>query len=129
MQRVTFVFYEHECLMFCAVLHMLSLAFADDAFNSDDIRSVQDIYSHIVPDFKESILLRWKDEWMPRPIFRRACCMPGGLVTSSVKALPYRSYASQMSALGSGAGFRAGLTAYGFRRGASQVINSECFKR
>lgn len=108
---------------------MLSLAFADEAFDLDDIRSVQDIYSHIVPDFKESTLLRWKDEWMPRPIFRRACCMPGGLVTLSVKALPYRSYVSQMSALGSGAGFRAGLTAYAFRRGAGQVINSECFKR
>lgn len=123
--RVTFVFYEHDFLLFCSILHMLSLAFTDHAFDSDDIESIQDIYNHKIPAFKESTTLRWKDEWIPRPIFRRACSTTSGLVTSSVKALPYASYASQMSALGSGAGFRAGVTAYAFRRGAAQVVNSE----
>ena len=63
---------------------------------------------------------------MLRPVFRRACSTISGPVTSLVKALPYSSYASQMSALGLGAGFRADLTAYAFRRGAAQVVNSEC---
>ena len=108
---------------------MLSLAFADNAFASHDIQTLQDIYSLNIPEFKESLHLRWKDEWMPRPIFRRACRAASGLVTSLVKALPYRSYASQMSALGLGAGFRAAVTAYTFRRGAAQVVDSECFKR
>ena len=39
--------------MFCPILHILSLAFADNAFDSDDIQSVQDIYNHTIPDFKE----------------------------------------------------------------------------
>lgn len=100
--------------MFCPVLHMLGLAFADNAFDSDEIKSLQDIYSHKIPDFKESTKLKWKDEWMLRPIFRRACSTPGGLTTSLVKALPYTSFASQISALGAGAGFKAAFTAYAF---------------
>ena len=108
---------------------MLSLAFADNAFDSDDIQSAQDIYDHRIPEFKESTLFRWKEEWMLRPIFRRACITVDGLTTSSVKAIPYASYASQISALGSGAGFRTGLSAYAFRRGAAQKVNSECSKR
>ena len=54
--------------MFCPFLHMLSLTFADNAFDSDDTQSVQDIYNHTIPDFKESTHLRWKDEWMLRPV-------------------------------------------------------------
>ena len=62
---------------------------------------------------------------MPRPIFRRACSTVNGPVTSLIKALPYASYASYLSRLALGAGFRGALTAYAFRRGAAQVINSE----
>ena len=122
---MTFVFYENDYLMFCPVLYMLALAFADNAFASDDIKSAQDIHKLIVPEFKESIYLKWKDEWMSRPIFRRACSTVDGPVTSMVKALPYASYASHLSRLAIGAGFRASFTAYAFRRGAAQVINSE----
>lgn len=43
---VTFVFYEHDGLVFCPVLHMLNLAFADNAFGSECIQSAQDIYNH-----------------------------------------------------------------------------------
>ena len=111
--------------MFCPVLHMLALAFADNAFASDDIKSAEDIYKLTVPEFKESIHLKWKDEWMSRPIFRRACSTVNGPVTSMVKALPYASYASHLSKIAVGAGFRANLTAYAFRRGAAQVINSK----
>ncbi len=126
---MTFVFYEHDCLMFCPVLHMLALAFADNAFASDEIQSAQDIYNLTIPDFKESIHLKWKSEWMCRPIFRRACSTIDGPVTSLIKALPHASYASYLSALALGAGFRASLTAYAFRRGAAQVINSEFPRR
>ncbi len=108
---------------------MLSLAFADNAFDSDDIQNAHDIYSLSIPECKESLQFKWKDEWMSRPVFRRACSTVDGLVTSDGKALPYRSYASQMSALGLGAGFRTAITAYTFRRGAAQMINSECSKR
>lgn len=108
---------------------MLSLAFADNAFDSECIQSAQDIYNHTIPDFKESTLIRWKDEWILRPIFRRACSTTSGTVTSLVKALPYKSYASQLIDLGSQAGFRAVLTAYAFRRGAAQVVNGEWGKR
>lgn len=59
---MTFVFYENDYLIFCPVLHMLALAFADNAFASDDIKFAQDIYKLIVPEFKESIHLKWKDE-------------------------------------------------------------------
>ena len=104
---------------------MRSLAFADNAFDSDDIQCAQDNYNHRIPDFKESTLLKWKDEWMLRPLFRRACSMTGLLVTSSAKALPYGPFASQIAALGKGAGFRAPLTGYAFRRGAGQVVNSK----
>lgn len=61
---------------------------------------------------------------MPRPVFRRACFTVNGPVTSEVKALPYASYASHLSALALGAGFRANLTAYALQRGAAQVNNS-----
>lgn len=91
---VTFVFYEHHCLMFCPILYMLSLAFADNAFDFDDIQNAQDTYNLNIPKCKESLQFKWKDEWMSRPIFRRACSTVDGLVTSDVKVLPYRSYAS-----------------------------------
>ena len=89
---MTFVFHENDCLMFYPILHILTLAFADNAFASDDIESAQDIYKLTIPGFKESVHLKWKDEWMPRPIFRRAYSTVDGPTTSIVKALPYASY-------------------------------------
>ncbi|KAL6712955.1 hypothetical protein ACLMJK_009510 [Lecanora helva] len=124
MKPVTFVFYEHDCLLFCPVLNMLGLAFADNAFECDVIQGIQDIYEHKIPDFKESTQLKWKDDWLPRPIFRRACSTTSETTTSLIKPLRYESLASQIGALGKGAGFRAPLTAYAFRRGAAQVVNS-----
>ena len=115
-----------SCLLrTCPVLHTLGLAFSDGAFDSDDIRSLQNIYDYKIPDFKESTLLKWKKEWIPRPIFRRACTTTNGLITSSIKVLSYQSFAPRIQALGKGAGFRARMTAYTFRRGAAQVVNSK----
>ena len=124
---VTFVFYEHDCLIFCPILHFLSLAFADTAFDSECIQCVEDIYRHTIPEFKESTLLKWKESWLTRPVFRRARVAGSGLATSATKALPYNSFVSQTKALGQGAGFRADLNPYAFRRGAAQVVNSEVF--
>ena len=62
---------------------------------------------------------------MLRLIFRRACSTTRGIVTSLVKALPYKFYASQLIDLGSQVRFRAVLTAYAFRREAAQVVNGE----
>lgn len=56
---------------------------------------------------------------MLRPIFRRACITVNELITSLVKAILYTSYVSQISALGLEVGFRTGLSAYAFRRGAT----------
>lgn len=56
-RNVIFVFYEHDCLMFCPILHMLALAFADNAFNSDNIKCAQDIYNITILDFKNSLQL------------------------------------------------------------------------
>lgn len=121
---VTFVFYEHDCLIFCPILHFLSLAFADTAFDSECIQCVEDIYRHTIPEFKESTLLKWKESWLTRPVFRRARVAGSGLATSATKALPYNSFVSQTKALGQGAGFRADLNPYAFRRGAAQVVNN-----
>ena len=47
------------------------LAFADDAFESSEIRSPEDIYRISVPRHRNSYQIKWKPQILDVPVFRR----------------------------------------------------------
>jgi len=68
---VTYVLYERrDNPIFCPILNMLALAFADRAFKEEGIWKPEDIDSLVIPDYKERLVLDWRPEVMETPIFR-----------------------------------------------------------
>ena len=67
--RTSFVFYEHDNLVFCPVTDFLALALADNAFLSPHIKSLGDVYMLEVPPHKGCLWLQWKPEMKTIPIF------------------------------------------------------------
>ena len=121
--RTIFVFYEHDSLIFCPVLHFLALTLKDDAFKSEHVRCLEDIYGFHIPKPKTSLQLCWKESMKDVPIFRQAEQTLEGMCTSSTRALPYDTFLQHLSRLGKSAGFCDPLTPYCLQRGAGNAVN------
>ena len=46
--------------MFCPIMSLLALAFADNAFKEMGIEKPEDLFSLEIPHFKESLAIQWK---------------------------------------------------------------------
>jgi hypothetical protein len=105
--------------------HILSLAFADDAFEAPSLRSAHDVYRMKVPTYKNSIQLRWKEEMAKVPIFRQATRTVDGLRTSSTRALRYSTFNYYLERLGRVTGFEDKLAGYCVRRGTGNAVDGQ----
>ena len=56
--------------IFCPVMGLLALAFADNVFKVSGIEKPEDLFSLTIPHFKESLAFQWSPEYIT-PIFRR----------------------------------------------------------
>jgi Protein of unknown function (DUF3435) len=70
--RTTYIFHERDDnLALCPISHFLALAFADAAFDSSQIRSVEDIFRIDVPTYRNILQIKWKPKMLDVPVFRR----------------------------------------------------------
>lgn len=118
------MFHEREDnLALCPILHILSLAVADNAFEASDVQGPENIYGVEVPAYRESLQLKWKKSMLDIPVFRRSIRTKDGIMTSPIRAMGYDTFAKYLKTLGKAAGFRQPLTAYCLRRGAANAVN------
>ena len=122
------VFHERDDnLAFCPILHVLALAFADHAFESQWIQQPEDLSTFEVPSYLQGIPLSWKPSMLEVPLLRRAVHTEDGIITSPTEALQYRGIARQTLRLGQSAGFREPFHLYNLRRGAGNAVNSQSY--
>lgn len=112
-------------LSFCAILLVLSMAFADRAYESEHIRQPRDLYDLTIPDTCVSLPIWWKDQCLDQPVFRCTSRVHGKVMMSPTKAIPYSKIAKQVQHLGRAAGLRQNLTTYSFCRGAANLLDSK----
>ena len=89
MFRTIFLFTEVTDPIFCAITHVLTLAFVDDAFEAPSLRTMEQICTLEGKDPVRCIHLRWKASILKTPIFRHTVRVDGKLETSPNKPLLY----------------------------------------
>lgn len=56
--------------MFDAILLIITLAYLDDAFRAESIKSVEDLFKKRVQAPRHSLHIKWKKSWLNKPIIR-----------------------------------------------------------
>ena len=112
--------------MFCILDHLLSLAFHDKAFEVDSITtSVANIFRCEIPNHKNSISLRWRDDVLNKPIFRQPMRSFGVCGTSDSEPLRSGTWLRYLKRLGLNAGLEHPFTQYVIRRGLLNAVNGK----
>jgi hypothetical protein len=125
--RVTYVLYERrDSPIFCPVLNMLALAFADNAFKEEGITRPEDIYNIQIPIFRETLSIQWKPEILETPVFQDATRKPEDVVSDS-DAWSFTGFNHYLKRLGEIAGFPETLTSYALQRGAGNAVDCKFF--
>ena len=67
--------------MFCPIMSLLALAFADSVFKEEGIQRLEDLYTLEIPRFKETLGIQWKPELLETLIF---CHQVKGDISDSI---------------------------------------------
>ncbi|TVY14767.1 hypothetical protein LARI1_G008250 [Lachnellula arida] len=118
-----FFFTEVDDPIFCPITHLVSLALADGAFEAPSLTTPERVFEHKVWGPVLCTPLRWKQEMLQMPIFRRDERMADKGIPSPETALPYSQFRDCLNRLGRAAGFKEILTSYCFRRGTANVVD------
>lgn len=116
-----FGFHEEDTLLHDAILYMLSLAFADGAFENS-LKRPEDIYT-LVPYNSDRLSLPWKPEWRKRPVFRDVLGSRRNVIVALDKAFTYHKARKYLISLGRALGYEKQLEWYDLRRGSGQKLN------
>jgi Protein of unknown function (DUF3435) len=101
------------------------LAFADDAFESSEIRSPEDIYRISVPRYRNSYQIKWKPQILDVPVFRRTDRKHLAVCISSDRPLQYDAFNQGCRRLGHDAELEDPFTPYCIRRGVANAVDSK----
>ena len=123
--RTVFLFAGVTDPIFCAITHILALAFTDDAFEAPTLKDMEQICSLEVKDPVKCIHLRWKESMLQTPIFRQAIRVGGKFETSPIKPLLYATLNHYTNRLGEATGFEEPLTLYCIRRAVGNAVNGK----
>jgi Protein of unknown function (DUF3435) len=86
--RTTYIFHERDDnLTLYPISHFRALALADDAFDSSQIQFKQDVCRINVPEYRNSLQIKWKPRMLDVPVFRRKDHSQLGTCISSDRAL------------------------------------------
>src|SRR5690349_11991521 len=85
-----FFFTEVDDPIFCPITHLVSLALADDAFEAPSLTTPERVFEHKVWGPVLCTPVRWKQEKLKTPIFRREERTGDG--PSLETALPYSQF-------------------------------------
>jgi hypothetical protein len=118
-----FFFTEVDDPIFCPITHLVSLALADGAFEAPSLTTAKRVFEHKVWGPVLCTPLRWKQEKLKTPIFRRDERTSDRRIPSLETALPYSQFKDCLNRLGRTAGFKETLTSYCFRRGTANIVD------
>ncbi|KAL5408048.1 hypothetical protein PMIN04_011537 [Paraphaeosphaeria minitans] len=123
-QPKTFRIYQHEDPLLCPILEMISMGLARNAFAAKSVREPEDILLARIPERKNCLIFRWKEELWEEPVFREPESSKRGISSSRLsKPLRAATAARYMSRLGLDAGIEATLTHTCIRRGVGNAVN------
>ena len=109
--------------MFCVLDHLLSLAADDKAFEVDSIATnIANIFKCEIPNHKNSISLKWRDDILNKPIFRQPI---RSFRTSDTEPLRSGTWLRYLKRLGLNAGLEHPFTQYVIRRGLLNAVNGK----
>lgn len=111
--------------MFDAIVLIITLAFLDDAFRAESIKSVEDLFKKRVQAPRHSLHIKWKESWLNKPIIRQAVPTTNGIQTSDDKPLTYNTYLKYLQRLSKLVGFPQLLTPYCLRRGSGESVEGK----
>ncbi|KAK3938085.1 hypothetical protein QBC46DRAFT_460441 [Diplogelasinospora grovesii] len=108
-------------LIFCLITVIISLAVADGAFDAPSLNSVRRVFEVKNTGPVKCTPLRWKREWLKRPVFRRF----NGPEVSADEALPYSKLRDDIGRQSLDAGQEKPMQPKDFRRGAANEANGK----
>ena len=117
--RTIFFFSGTRRLLFCIITVIVSIAISDEAFDAPSLTSATSVFRIRNCGSSKCTPLRWKEEWLKRPIFRGF----DGSALSEEKPLPYHKLNDDMERQTLEAGFEKALGPKAFRRGAANAAN------
>ncbi|KAH7009443.1 uncharacterized protein B0I36DRAFT_257829 [Microdochium trichocladiopsis] len=107
--------------IFCFINTIIVSAIADGAFAASAIKSPAQVYQLEPKANQHALPLRWKREWLKRPVFRSCKSSPEDQDTP----LPYSKLCSDLKRQSLEAGFENHITPRAFRRGVSNAVNGQ----
>ncbi|KAH7012294.1 FluG domain-containing protein [Microdochium trichocladiopsis] len=107
--------------IFCLINTVIVAALRDGAFAAKGLTTAASIYNLQIPKRMQCLPLRWKEEWLKRPIFR----MCGTSDPISEPPMTYDWLSSDLKRQSLEAGFEHAITPRAFRRGVSDAINGQ----
>ena len=108
-------------IILCWITVIISLALCDGAFHALSLTSAERIFQVRNRGPVKCTPLRWKKEWLKRPIFRRS----EGSDVSIDEALQYHKLRDDLKRQSLDCGFEKALEPRAFRRGAANAVNGK----
>lgn len=115
--------HEDDDTVFCPVLQFLALAFADQAFATDDLRLAKQLQNARVQPPLNCQIFQWKESILDIPVFRQPVQVAEGVRTSPDRAWQYDQFHPSLKILGLATGFREIISIYVIRRETGNVMN------
>lgn len=122
--RTIFYFTPTRRLIFCLISVIISLAVDDQAFAATSLTTPRSIFEVRNTGPVKYTPLRWKEEWLKKPIMRRV----DGCVTSKEEPVPYHKLKDDMARQSLDAGEEKAVEPKDFQRGAANVANGKTSK-
>lgn len=98
--------------IFCPVLQFLALAFADQAFTTDNLRSAKQLQNAQVQPSLNCQIFQWKESILDIPVFCQPVQIAEGVRTSLDCAWQYNHFHPSLKILGLATGFRKIISIY-----------------
>lgn len=117
--RTIFFFTLTRRIIFCLITAIISLAVSDQAFAAPSLTSASRVFQVKNRGPVKCTPLRWKEEWLKRPVFRRF----EGSVVSQDEPLPYHKLNDDMERQSLDAGHEKPIGPKAFRRGTANKAN------
>ncbi len=116
-------------MIFCFISVIVSLAVHDGAFAASKFTSVREVFQAKNRGPVKCTPLRWKEEWLKRPVFRLPDDSVGkeGSDERKYQPLPYQKLADDMARQSLDAGEENAIEPKAWRRGAANAANGMSF--
>ncbi|KAJ5111419.1 hypothetical protein N7532_001954 [Penicillium argentinense] len=122
-KRKIFLMSEVKQPIFDVISLVLALAILDDAFESDHIRSVEDIFRTRVTLPRRSLNIRFKQKLLNVPICRQPVSTSSGMTIDDIKPLRYHTYLYFLQRLSLAVGMIRAMKPYDLRRGTGEAVD------